>query len=109
MTKKKAGDGASIGHNSASDARLQSFVSRIERLETEKKTLADDIKEVYGEAGDAGYDTAIIRSIIKARKMTEEELQERQHLLAVYMKAVGMLADTPLGQAALEKAAAILN
>lgn len=107
--KKKAGDGASIGHNSASDARLQSFVQRIENLEEQKKALASDIKEVFSEAANAGYDTSIIRSLLKARKMTDEERQERVHLMAVYMKAVGMLAGTPLGDAAIENAAAALH
>lgn len=103
--KKKAGDGASIGHNTASDARLQGFVQRWERLDEEKKAIANDQKEVMEEAANAGYDTSIIRSLIKARKMTEEERQERVHLMAVYMKAVGMLAGTPLGDAALARAA----
>lgn len=107
--KKKAGDGASIGHNSASDARLQSFVQRVERLNEEKSKLGDDIKEVFQEAADAGYDTGIIRSIIKARKMTPEQLEERKHIMAVYMKAIGMLADTPLGEAALEAAAGAMH
>lgn len=106
---KKPGDGASVGHNTASDARLHSFIQRWEHLETEKKTIASDQKEVMQEAANAGYDTSIIRSIIKARKMTEEERQERVHLMAVYMKAVGMLAGTPLGDAAIEQAAGNLH
>lgn len=106
---KPPGDGASIGHNSASDARLQSFIQRVENLNAEKAKLADDTKEVFQEAADAGYDTGIIRSIIKARKMTPEQLEERKHMMAVYMKAIGMLADTPLGQAAMEAAAGAMH
>ena len=106
MAKKKPGDGASIGHNAASDARLQSFVQRIENMETEIKSLGDDKKEIFQEAADAGYDTSIIRSLIKARKMTEEQREERVHLMATYMKAIGMLAGTPLGDAAIKEAAA---
>lgn len=109
MGKKKPGDGASIGHNAASDGRLTSLIQRVERLEEEKKALAADIKEVFGEAADAGYDTAIIRSIIKARKMTDEERQERVHLMSVYMKAVGMLPGTPAGEAAMTEAAGAMH
>lgn len=107
--KKKSGDGASIGHNAASDARLQSFIQRWENLQTDKEAIATDQKEVMQEAANAGYDTGIIRSLIKARKMGEDAMQERAHLMSVYMRAMGMLAGTPLGDAALEKAAAALH
>lgn len=104
--KKKDGDGASVGHNAASDARLKSFIERVERLNDDKKNIADDIKEVFQEAADAGYDTAIIRSIIKARKMTDEQREERMHMLEVYMRGIGMLAGTPLGDAGAKSMAA---
>lgn len=81
--------------------RLKSFIERIEGLEQEKRTLAADIKEVYTEAKGAGFDTKIMRRLIKERKCDASDLAEEEALLAVYKRALGMLADTPLGEAAL--------
>jgi uncharacterized protein (UPF0335 family) len=72
--------------------RLKQIVARIERLEEEKKALADDIKEVYAEAKGAGFDTKILRQVIRLRKMDKAEFQEQEALLELYLQAVGMLA-----------------
>lgn len=85
--------------------RLRSIVERIERLEEEKAALAGDIKEVYAEAKGAGFDAKIIRQVIRERKMEADDRAEREHLLDLYRRALGMLADTPLGEAALRKVA----
>ena len=83
--------------------QLKSLVERIERLEDEKATIAGDIKEVYAEAKANGFDTKILRKVIALRKKEAAEREEETSMLEVYMAALGMLADTPLGKAALER------
>jgi uncharacterized protein (UPF0335 family) len=83
--------------------RLKSFIERIERLEEEKKALADDIKEVYAEAKGTGFDTKTMRQLIKLRKMDKDDLDEQEALLDIYKAALGMLNDTPLGEAAIRR------
>jgi len=70
--------------------RLKSFIERIERLEEEKKTLQADIKEVYAEAKGTGFDTKIMRQLIRIRKMDKDDLDEQETLLDLYKRAVGM-------------------
>jgi uncharacterized protein (UPF0335 family) len=70
--------------------RLRSLVERIERLEEEKKALSNDIKDVYGEAKSAGFDTAVIREIIRIRRKEPAEVEEQETLLDVYRRALGM-------------------
>jgi uncharacterized protein (UPF0335 family) len=72
--------------------RLKSFIERIERLEEEKRALAQDIKEVYAEAKGTGFDTKTMRQIVKIRKMDQDELDEQETLLDVYKRALGMTA-----------------
>jgi uncharacterized protein (UPF0335 family) len=85
------------------NGQLKAIVERIERLETDKAAISGDIKEVYAEAKANGFDTKIIRKVIRLRKMESAEREEEQSLLDVYMAALGMLADLPLGQAAMER------
>lgn len=85
--------------------QLKTIVERIERLEDEKSTVSMDIKEVYLEAKRNGFDAKVIRKIIAMRKQDQSKLAEEQAIIAVYMYALGMLADTPLGQAAIARAA----
>jgi uncharacterized protein (UPF0335 family) len=101
-------DDATVGHNSGdvSGERLLSFIQRIERLEEEKRATVADINEVYKEAKDSGFSTKIMRLIVKERRQDKTEFDEQQVLLDIYRRALGMLADTPLGEAALKKAAA---
>lgn len=70
--------------------RLKSFISRIERLEEEKKTMGADIREIYSEAKSAGYDPKIMRKVISLRKLDTAERQEQEALLQVYIDAIGM-------------------
>ncbi len=70
---------------------LRQFIERIERLEEEKAGIAADIKEVYSEAKSRGFDAKIMRQIIRIRKMEENDRQEQEELLDVYMRAIGML------------------
>lgn len=85
--------------------RLKAFIERIERLEEEKRVLAEDIKEVYAEAKGTGFDTKIMRQLIKERRRDADDLEEEQTLLEVYRRALGQLSDTPLGEAALRHVA----
>lgn len=80
---------------------LCGIVSRIEKLEDEKATISQDIKEVYAEAKSTGLDPKIIRALIKERKRDKAEIEEEEALKETYRVALGMLADLPLGKAAL--------
>jgi uncharacterized protein (UPF0335 family) len=71
--------------------RLKSFIERIERLEEERRTLAADIKEVYAEAKGTGFDTKIMRQVIRLRRMDKDDLDEQETLLQIYRRALGML------------------
>ena len=71
--------------------RLKSFIERIERLEEERRTLGADIKEVYAEAKGTGFDTKIMRQVIRLRRMDKDDLDEQEILLDVYRRALGML------------------
>jgi uncharacterized protein (UPF0335 family) len=73
-------------------AQLKSVVERIERLEEEKKAIADDIKEVYAEAKANGFDTKVLRTVIRLRKEDSNERAEREALLDTYLHALGMAA-----------------
>lgn len=97
---------APIGHNSGTPApeQLKSIIERIERLEEEKRGLAEDIKELYAEAKGNGYDTKTIRQLVKIRKIPEADRREQEELLDTYRAALGMLSDTPLGQASISRA-----
>ncbi|MBE0694864.1 MAG: DUF2312 domain-containing protein [Aquamicrobium sp.] len=71
--------------------QLRSFIERIERLEEEKKTIADDIKEVFAEAKGTGFDTKAIRTLIRLRKKDQAERQEEEAILDLYKAALGMV------------------
>ena len=73
----------------AKDA-LQSFINRIERLEEEKAALGADIKEVYSEAKGTGFDTKIMRQVIRMRKLDKAEFQEQEAILDLYLTAMDM-------------------
>ena len=70
--------------------QLKSFVERIERLEEEKKGIADDIRDVFAEAKGQGFDTKIMRQVVKLRKMDSNDRQEQEELLHLYKRAVGL-------------------
>lgn len=70
--------------------QLRAFIERIERLEEEKKTIADDIKDVYGEAKSTGFDTKAMKKVIAIRKMGEEEFVRETTILDTYLVALGM-------------------
>lgn len=70
--------------------QLKSFVERIEHLEEEKQTITDDIGEVYSEAKANGFDTKILRQLIRLRRQDKSEREEMEALLELYMQALGM-------------------
>jgi uncharacterized protein (UPF0335 family) len=70
--------------------RLRSFLERIERLEEEKAGLTADIREVYAEAKGSGFDTKVMRQIVRLRKMDDASRQEQEALLDVYRRAIGL-------------------
>ena len=69
---------------------LRQFVERIERLEEEKKALADDIKDVFAELKGRGFDTKAVRAIVRIRKQDRSERQEQEAILELYLSALGM-------------------
>lgn len=70
--------------------RLKSFVERIEKLEEEKAGISEDVKEIYAEAKGIGFDTKIIRQIIRLRKMDKSDRQEQESILELYKQALNM-------------------
>lgn len=92
------------GHNSKE--QIRSIIERVERLEEEKKILADDIKDVYAEAKGNGFDVKALRVIVRRRKQDKNKLAEHEAIVETYLHALGDLADTPLGKAAVARATA---
>lgn len=84
---------SNIGHNSAQLAndQLKAIIERIERLEEEKKTISDEIKDVYAEGKGNGYDVKALRTIIRMRKQDANERAEQETILETYLLALGML------------------
>ncbi|CAF26666.1 DUF2312 domain-containing protein [Bartonella quintana] len=76
--------------HSISVNQLRAFIERIERLEEEKKTISDDIKEVYAELKGSGFDSKAVRSIIRLRKKEDHERMEEEAIIQLYKNALGM-------------------
>ena len=70
--------------------QLRLFIERIERLEEEKKSMADDIKDVYAEAKATGFDTKTMRTVVRLRKMEKHQRDEMDALIDTYRVALGM-------------------
>ena len=71
--------------------QLKAIIERIERLEEEKKTISDDIRDVYAEAKGNGFDVKALRTIVRMRKQDANERAEEETILETYMQALGML------------------
>lgn len=76
--------------DNVSAEQLRLFIERIERLEEEKRGIADDIKDVYGEAKSTGFDTKTMRHIVKLRKMEKHHRDESDALIETYRNAMGL-------------------
>ena len=72
--------------------QLKAFIERVERLEEEKKTISDDIRDVYAEAKANGFDVKALRSVVRLRKQDIDERKEQEAILETYLQALGMLA-----------------
>ena len=79
-----------MSSEAVSNDQLRLFIERVERLEEEKKGILDDIKDVYSEAKSNGYETKIMRQIVRLRKMETHDRQEMETLLEMYKAAVGL-------------------
>lgn len=79
-----------IGHNVFAADQLKSFITRIERMEEEKAALSADIREIYAEAKGTGFDTKIMRQVVRLRKLDKADLQNQDALLELYRRALGM-------------------
>lgn len=83
-----------IGHNSVTQVaadQLKTIIERIERQEEEKKTISDDIRDIYAEAKGNGYDVKALRTIVHLRKQDSGERAEQEAILDLYKNALGML------------------
>ena len=90
MADNFASSSEAVGNKNAADDRLRLLIERIERLEEEKKGIADDIRDVYMEATAVGYDPKIMRQIVRLRKMKPDDRSEQDMLLETYKNALGM-------------------
>jgi uncharacterized protein (UPF0335 family) len=86
---EERGEGMGGGQIAADELRL--LIERAERLEEEKKGIADDIKDVFAEVKSRGYDPKSVKRVMAIRKMRKEEFQESEMILETYMQALGML------------------
>jgi uncharacterized protein (UPF0335 family) len=87
-------DDASVAHdvlNTAAQGRLVTLIERIERLEEDKAAVAADLKEVYLEAKGEGFDTKILRKVVRLRKQDKAKRQEEEALIDLYLSAIGGL------------------
>lgn len=79
-----------VSSDSVAQDQLRAFVERIERMEEEKKAIADDIRDIYAEAKGNGFDTKVLRQVVKIRKQDRSERLEQEALLDLYLAALGM-------------------
>jgi uncharacterized protein (UPF0335 family) len=77
--------------NGAAQGRLKSFIERIERLEEDKAAIMADLKEIFGEAKGEGFDTKIMRKVVRLRKQDKAKRQEEEAILDLYLSAIGGL------------------
>ena len=96
MSEAKVADFRQQQDSTANDAggvsgqRLKAFIERVERLEEEKSALAEDIKDIFAESKAVGFDTKIIRKVIRLRKMEDAKRNEEEMLIETYTAAIGM-------------------
>ena len=80
-----------VSITNAAKEHLRAFIERIEKLEEEKKAIADDIKDVFAEAKGNGYDVKALRAVLRIRKQDKDERMEQEAILETYLHALGML------------------
>jgi uncharacterized protein (UPF0335 family) len=79
-----------MSEGAVSDDQLRLFIERIERLEEERKGISDDVRDVYSEAKSQGYDSKIMKQIVRLRKMSHDDRQEMEAILDLYKSALGL-------------------
>lgn len=97
-----------FGHNISgkfSPERLKVFIERVEKLEEDKRATGTDIRSVYQEASGEGFDAKVLRKIVADRRKDAEVVAEQEELKRIYKEALGDFSSSPLGAAAIEKAA----
>ena len=80
-----------MNSNAVDGKHLRAFIERIEKLEEEKRAIADDIKDVYGEAKGTGFDIKVMRKVISLRRQDKSKRQEEEEILDLYLSALGMV------------------
>ena len=90
-------------HGDNAHAHLRSIVERVERINDEIKSLKEDQKDIFSEAKSAGYDGTALRALIRERAEDQTKRKNREALLDVYRRALGEFANTPLGEAVMER------
>lgn len=81
-----------MAEDSVAQDQLKAFVERIERMEEEKAAIASDIRDIYAEAKGNGFDTKVLRQVVKIRKQDHSERMEQEAILELYLQALGMAA-----------------
>lgn len=89
-----------------SGAQLRQFIEQVEYLEEQKASIASDIRDVFSEVKNAGFDVKIVREILKLRKMDHDERRERDEILDVYLQALERSAIAQKAAEAVDAAAA---
>jgi uncharacterized protein (UPF0335 family) len=79
-----------VDSDSVAQDQIRAFIERIERMEEEKQAIADDLKEIYAEAKGNGFDTKVLRQVVRIRKQDRAERMEQEALLDLYLAALGM-------------------
>jgi uncharacterized protein (UPF0335 family) len=79
-----------IGHNSVNGDDLRRYIESVEKLEEEKRSISDDIKDVYAEAKSTGYDAKMMRKIVAMRRVDKAKRDEEEAILELYLSALGM-------------------
>jgi uncharacterized protein (UPF0335 family) len=82
--------GGGTGVSEVDSRHLRAFIERIENLEEEKRTIGDDIKDVYAEAKGTGYDPKVMRKIVSLRRQDRDKRHEEEEILDLYLSALGM-------------------
>jgi uncharacterized protein (UPF0335 family) len=90
MLQKRRAETADVAETGVAAGELKQFVERIERLEEEKKAIADDVRDVYAELKGRGFDAKAVRQIVKIRKQDHSERKEMEAILDLYMQALNM-------------------
>ena len=91
MIKSEPSEGHNSQNNTVAGAELLAFVERVERMREERKSIGEDISEVFGEMKGEGYDVKIVKDVLKLRDMDPGARHERDAVLDLYLSALGMV------------------